>query len=314
MWLPGSRRAPACRHIIQVEMSDAWETFELVLELIALIFGIASWAYVLRAEPRTDREEAMRYNLLLVLGIGISCLLFVIVLNFINTRFFRATRLVVDTCMCAPVAASVRMCQVHVCVRAFAFRSACALIHVQARQVLALLSDGVGSAMAWEEQSPLRRPGRAMVSSKRFLSEVSVVTENSATNTAQQYVVTLPHVFAMDARQILQQWKQIADNMSTQLNLAADRPEPSVAAHADTRNINIMMPSWARQPVADVAVPPPGAEIREEVPEGDPALPPLRNSHLQAAQSPTDPHAQRNGGVAQRRREQPQVQGYVPPE
>lgn len=88
-------------------MSDAWETCELVLEVFAFVFGLASWAYVLRAEPRTDREETMRNNLLLVLAIGLVCLLVVIVLNFINTRFFRATQLVVDTCMCAPVAASV---------------------------------------------------------------------------------------------------------------------------------------------------------------------------------------------------------------
>lgn len=81
-------------------MSDAWETCELIMEVIALIFGLFSWGYVFGAEPRTDREETMRNNVLVVLAIGNIFLLFVICLNFINTRFFRATQLVVDTCMC----------------------------------------------------------------------------------------------------------------------------------------------------------------------------------------------------------------------
>lgn len=179
-------------------------------------------------------------------------------------------------------------------------------------RVPVLFCRGIGSAH-WAAGGAVCRSGRAMVTSKRFFSEVSVRTENSATNTAQQYIVTLPHVFAMDARQILQQWKQIADNMSTQLNLAADKPEPSVVAHADTRNMDILMPSWAR-PVAEVALPPPGAAVAVEIPEEEPTLPPPRGSHLQAAQSSPDPHVRRNGGVAQRQRRREQAQDYVPPE
>lgn len=92
-----------------METSDAWEAFELIAEVIAFVFGLASWSYVLGSEPRTDREETMRSNILLVLGVGLVGLLFVMILNFINTRFFRATQLVIDTCMCArPLASPAR--------------------------------------------------------------------------------------------------------------------------------------------------------------------------------------------------------------
>lgn len=83
-------------------MSDAWETTELIFEVITFIFGAAAWGYVFRADPKSDRQETMRNNVLVVLSFGLVFLVFVILLNFINTRFFRATQLVIDTCMCAP--------------------------------------------------------------------------------------------------------------------------------------------------------------------------------------------------------------------
>eukprot|EP00892_Ulva_mutabilis_P008772 jgi/Ulvmu1/6267/UM028_0125.1 len=248
------------RHIVQVEMSDTWETTELWLELITFIFGLSAWGYVFGAEPQSDRQETMRNNVLVVLTVGLLALLFVILLNFINMRFFRATQLVVDTCM----------------------------------------------------------PGRAMVTSNRFFSDVGVHTENSATNTAQQYTVTLPQIFVMDARQILQHWKQIADNMTTPLNLAADTVAPCIAADADTRNLDLMVPSWAR-PVADVVVPPPGAAV--QMAEEEPLIPgPPQDHHLQAAQVAAHVRLSQQNGAgaahAQRRREQAPTpaEAYVPPE
>lgn len=154
-----------------------------------------------------------------------------------------------------------------------------------------------------------------MVASKRFFSESSYYTENSATNTAASYIFTLPHIFAMDARQILQQWKQIVDNLSTQLVLKTENGGPQVATNANTRNLEVLLPSYAR-PVAEVAQPPPGAAV--EVSDVDPMLP-RPATHMQAAHDPRVP-AYAGGGaggnMAQRRREQHafQNQAYVPPE
>ena len=149
-----------------------------------------------------------------------------------------------------------------------------------------------------------------MVASNRFFSEVAVHTENSGANTAQQHIVTLPHVFAMDARQILQQWKQIADNMSSQLNLAE---EPAVAPNAKTRNLELMLPTWSR-PVAEVVTPPPGAAV--EVDEVLPLITPPE--HMRAAQEPQYQPRHQPGAVhrAHRRGELAavQVRPYMPPE
>lgn len=149
-----------------------------------------------------------------------------------------------------------------------------------------------------------------MVTSKSYFAKPSHHTENSATNTAQQYTVTLPHLFAMDARQILQQWKQIADNMSSQLNLAGDKAVPTVATNADTHNLRLLLPSWER-PVAEVAAPPPGAAV--EVTDAAPAPLSPRANHLLAAQVPAEQHPRQGAAMSQRRREQ-NMQAYVPPE
>jgi hypothetical protein len=59
------------------------------------------------------------------------------------------------------------------------------------------------------------------VSNNRVVSDKSQRTENTAAHSAQQHVVTMTSMFAMEARQNLQLWKHAADNRRFALEAAS---------------------------------------------------------------------------------------------
>jgi hypothetical protein len=76
-----------------------------------------------------------------------------------------------------------------------------------------------------------------MVTRNRMLSDNALRTENSASHTAQQYIVTMTVMFAMEVRQHLQLWKHMADNRRFMLE-ASSKSDDEVQKHdvADSGN------------------------------------------------------------------------------
>lgn len=55
-----------------------------------------------RSDAETDDEKARRDALLWILAFSSVLLFFVLVINYINTAYFRGVRIIIDTCVYAP--------------------------------------------------------------------------------------------------------------------------------------------------------------------------------------------------------------------
>lgn len=99
------------------------------------------------------------------------------------------------------------------------------------------------------------RPGIATVVNRAF-ADKSHRTENTATATAHQHVVTMTALFAMEARQHLQLWKHMADNRRFAFEAAgksgAKPEEPDEHLVADTGNFAPYKHAYGTIPEAKV--------------------------------------------------------------
>lgn len=77
------------------------------------------------------------------------------------------------------------------------------------------------------------------MSNRRLFADKALRTENTAAHTAQQYVVTMTTMFAMEARQVLQLWKHMADNRRFALEATKWPPPPLGQTNEEPSNQHV---------------------------------------------------------------------------
>lgn len=91
-----------------MELRDDWAHSEHLVEILVFLFAIICWTITKRSDAESDDEELRRDILLWILTFSIILLFFVIVINYVDTAYFRGVRLIIDTCVYAPASCPAR--------------------------------------------------------------------------------------------------------------------------------------------------------------------------------------------------------------